>query len=82
MYCILLYSYLQVTKLTVFLEPLADSSIGCASKTMNSRRQMALLEQTKTVAECSLQLVHAVKEGGGNPKVMLVFVNVRRVYQV
>ncbi|PSN52989.1 Talin-1 [Blattella germanica] len=30
--------------------------------------QMVLLDQTKTVAECGLQLVYATKEGGGNPK--------------
>lgn len=29
---------------------------------------MCLLDQTKTVAECALQLVYASKEAGGNPK--------------
>ncbi|XP_014674038.1 PREDICTED: talin-2-like [Priapulus caudatus] len=53
-----------VTKLTRLPRTTGRFSIGCASKTMNTRRQMALLEQTKTVAECSLQLVHSVKEGG------------------
>lgn len=29
---------------------------------------MCILDQTKTVAECALQLVYAAKEAGGNPK--------------
>ena len=29
---------------------------------------MCILDQTKTVAECALQLVYASKEAGGNPK--------------
>lgn len=33
-----------------------------------SKQQMCILDQTKTVAECALQLVYAAKEAGGNPK--------------
>lgn len=34
----------------------------------DSKQQMCILDQTKTVAECALQLVYASKEAGGNPK--------------
>ncbi|XP_042904301.1 talin-2 isoform X1 [Parasteatoda tepidariorum] len=57
-----------VTQMTSFFDPLVHSAIGSASKTINSKQQMALLDQTKTVAECALQLIYASKEAGGNPK--------------
>lgn len=57
-----------VTQMTSFFDPLVQSAIGSASKTVNSKQQMALLDQTKTVAECALQLIYASKEAGGNPK--------------
>ena len=59
---------LQISMVANYFEPLADGAIGGASKTLNSKRQMAILDQSKTVAECALQLVYASKEGGGNPK--------------
>ena len=52
-----------------YFEPLTRSAIGAASKTVNSQRQMGVLDLTKTVAESGLQLLYAAKEGGGNPKV-------------
>ena len=52
-----------------YFVPLTRNAIGAASKTQNSQRQMALLDQCKTVAESALQLLYAAKEGGGNPKV-------------
>lgn len=58
--------------MTSFFDPLVQSAIGSASKTVNSKQQMALLDQTKTVAECALQLIYAAKEAGGNPKVILL----------
>lgn len=58
--------------MTSFFDPLVQSAIGSASKTVNSKQQMALLDQTKTVAECALQLIYAAKEAGGNPKVSLL----------
>lgn len=61
--------------MTSFFDPLVQSAIGSASKTVNSKQQMALLDQTKTVAECALQLIYAAKEAGGNPKVILLIVN-------
>ena len=50
-----------------FMEPMSRGAVGSASKTMNSKQQMAILDQSKTVAESALQLVVAAKEGGGNP---------------
>ncbi|XP_070178806.1 talin-1-like [Littorina saxatilis] len=57
-----------VSTVTSYFDPLAESAIGTASKTMNSKQQMNLLDLTKTVAESALQFMYAAKEGGGNPK--------------
>ncbi|KAK7790683.1 hypothetical protein R5R35_008203 [Gryllus longicercus] len=57
-----------VDQATLYLEPLVTGAVGAASNMMHSKQQMALLDQAKTVAECSLQLVLAAKEAGGNPK--------------
>lgn len=59
----------RVTQMVSYFEPLVSAAVGSSSKTVNSKQQMALLDQTKTVAECALQLVYAAKEAGGNPKV-------------
>ena len=48
---------------------MADGSIGCASKTVNSRQQMNILDQSKTATEAAAQLIVTAKEAGGNPKV-------------
>ncbi|XP_013778384.1 talin-2-like [Limulus polyphemus] len=58
----------SVSQLVNYFSPLVQSAIGSASKTQSSKQQMALLDQTKTVTECALQLVYAAKESGGNPK--------------
>lgn len=58
----------SVSQMITYFDPLIKSAIGSASKTINSKQQMALLDQSKTVAECALQLVYAAKEAGGNPK--------------
>jgi hypothetical protein len=55
--------------MVLYFEPLVAGAIGAASNMVHSKQQMVLLDQTKTVAECALQLVYATKEGGGNPKV-------------
>ena len=52
-----------------YFDPMVHGAIGTASKTMNSKKQMAILDQTKTVTESALQFMYAVKEGGGNPNV-------------
>ncbi|XP_071498741.1 talin-1-like [Diadema antillarum] len=57
-----------VTSIANYFEPLTRNAIGAASKSISSQRQMALLDQTKTVAESTLQLLYVSKESGGNPK--------------
>lgn len=59
----------QVNQMVLYFEPLVAGAIGAASNMVHSKQQMVLLDQTKTVAECALQLMYATKEGGGNPKV-------------
>jgi talin len=56
-----------VASISTFFPPLAAASVGAASKTVNNDQQMALLDQTKTLAESGLQLMYAAKESGGNP---------------
>jgi talin len=51
-----------------YFEPLKAGAIGCASKTVSSKLQMALLDQTKTVIESMQNLMVAAKEAGGNRK--------------
>ncbi|XP_069174235.1 talin-2 isoform X3 [Procambarus clarkii] len=57
-----------VTQMSSYFDPMVKASICSASNMLNSKQQMCLLDQTKTVAECALQLVYAAKEAGGNPK--------------
>ncbi|XP_055955771.1 talin-2-like isoform X4 [Patella vulgata] len=57
-----------ITTITSYFEPLSYSAIGTASRNNNSKQQMNILDQTKTVAESALQFVYAAKEGAGNPK--------------
>ena len=60
---------MQVSSAASYLEPLKSGAIGCASKTLNSKLQMALLDQTKTVIESMQNLMMAAKESGGNSRV-------------
>lgn len=57
-----------VTSIASYAEPMTQGAIGAASKTVNSRQQMAILDQSKTVTESALQMLMAAKEAGGNPK--------------
>nr|A0A3G2LGI8.1 RecName: Full=Talin [Oscarella pearsei]AYN71349.1 talin [Oscarella pearsei] len=57
----------MVTNVVSYFVPLSKAAVGAASKTTNPDRQMAVLEQTKTLAESALQLMYAAKESGGNP---------------
>ncbi|CAL1533836.1 unnamed protein product, partial [Lymnaea stagnalis] len=57
-----------ISTVSSYFEPLTRSAIGSASKTVNSKQQMNILDLTKTVAESALQFMYACKEGGGNPK--------------
>ncbi|KAK2151016.1 hypothetical protein LSH36_379g01080 [Paralvinella palmiformis] len=65
-----------VSSLASYLEPMADGSIGCASKTVNSRQQMNILDQSKTATEAAAQLIVTAKEAGGNPKALHTHKNV------
>ncbi|XP_071545978.1 talin-2 isoform X1 [Panulirus ornatus] len=58
----------SITQMSSYFDPMVTASICSASNMLNSKQQMCLLDQTKTVAECALQLVYASKEAGGNPK--------------
>ncbi|KAK8772242.1 hypothetical protein V5799_024516 [Amblyomma americanum] len=57
-----------VSQAVGYLGPLVQNAIAGASHTLHSKQQMALLDQTKTVAEGMLQLVYAAKQAAGNPK--------------
>lgn len=56
----------RINALVSYVEPLCDGGVGCASRVRSSRLQAAVLDQTKTVAEAALQLVHACRGSGGN----------------
>ncbi|KAM9861436.1 talin-2 [Aulostomus maculatus] len=58
----------KVTQLARYFEPLIKASVGVASKLKDHQQQMTFLDQTKTLAESTLQMLYAAKEGGGNPK--------------
>ncbi|KAJ8344556.1 hypothetical protein SKAU_G00318850 [Synaphobranchus kaupii] len=58
----------KVTQLASYFDPLIVASVGMASKLLDHQQQMIVLDQTKTLAESSLQMLYAAKEGGGNPK--------------
>ena len=51
----------RVSEQMSFFSPLADGCQGAASRTFNSKQQMQLLDQCKTVCECQLQLLYACK---------------------
>ncbi|XP_023248015.1 talin-2 [Copidosoma floridanum] len=57
-----------VLQIISFFDPLIDSGIEMISHLMKSKQQIFLLDQTKTVLECTLQLIFVTKECGGNPK--------------
>lgn len=61
-----------MTQLASYFEPLIVASVGLASKIVDQQQQMNILDQTKTLSESALQMLYAAKEGGGNPKVMLL----------
>ena len=63
-----------INALVSYFGPLVDNAIGCSSNMVNSKQQVLLLDQTKTVAECAQQLLYASKESGGNPKVNILFI--------
>uniref|UniRef100_A0A8C5F7V3 Talin 1 n=1 Tax=Gadus morhua TaxID=8049 RepID=A0A8C5F7V3_GADMO len=58
----------KVSQMARYFEPLIMAAIGTASKIVSSQQQMAVLDQTKTLAESALQMLYTAKEAGGNPK--------------
>lgn len=66
----------SVEQLVVYCEPLVTGAIGAASNMVHSKQQMVLLDQTKTVVECALQLLYVTKECGGNPKAVNIHADV------
>ena len=52
---------------------MAEAAINAASKMPHSQKQTDLLDETKTVAESATELLYAVKDAGGNPKVTQIF---------
>ncbi|XP_045145036.1 talin-1 isoform X1 [Echinops telfairi] len=58
----------KVSQMAQYFEPLTLAAVGAASKTLSHPQQMALLDQTRTLAESALQLLYTAKEAGGNPK--------------
>jgi len=51
------------------MEPLTCATVGWASRTVNSKLQMTLMDQSKTVIESMQNLLVAAKDAGGNRKV-------------
>ena len=60
----------KVLASTGYLEPLTGATVGWASRAVNSKLQMALLDQSKTVVESMQNLLVAAKDAGGNRKVI------------
>ena len=60
---------MQVSSAASYLEPLKSRAIGCASKMLNFKLQMALLDQTKIVIKSMQNLMTEAKESGGNCRV-------------
>lgn len=56
-----------VTQVESNFDSLANDSMNAASNLIHSKQQMTLLDQTKTVAECLLQVLQLIKDAGGNP---------------
>ncbi|KAL0113705.1 hypothetical protein PUN28_012676 [Cardiocondyla obscurior] len=65
-----------VNQIALYSEPLVSGAIGAASNMVHSKQQMVLLDQTKTVAESTLQLIYVTKESGGNPKAIALHTEV------
>jgi len=60
----------QVLAATGYMEPLTHATVGWASRSVSSKLQMSLLDQSKTVIESMQNLFVAAKDAGGNRKVI------------
>ncbi|CAH0550425.1 unnamed protein product [Brassicogethes aeneus] len=58
----------SVNQLVQYFEPLVQNTIGAASNISNSKQQVLLLDQAKSVTESALQLTYITRDCGGNPK--------------
>jgi len=61
---------IQVLAATGYMEPMTCATVGWASRTVNSKLQMTLLDQSKTVIESMQNLLIAAKDAGGSRKVI------------
>lgn len=66
----------SVTSLSSHFDALVSTVISCAAKAGSPKVQTNLIDQTKTICECALQLVYTVKECGGNPKATSVHTDI------
>lgn len=58
----------SVNEISRYIVPLTSGAIGASSHVIHSNQQLIIIDQTKTVVECARELVHVVKEAGGNPR--------------
>ena len=59
-----------------YFRPLALGTIGAASQCKNNQRQIDIYDYSKTLTESGLQLMMTAKEGGGNPKVRNMLIDI------
>lgn len=57
-----------VTEISRYIVPLTYGSIGASSHIIHSKKQTALIDQTRSVVESARELVEIAKEAGGNPR--------------
>lgn len=57
-----------VTEISRYILPLTHGSIGASSHIIHSKKQIALIDQTRSVVESARELVEVAKEAGGNPR--------------
>uniref|UniRef100_A0A6A7G0J5 Talin-2-like isoform X3 n=2 Tax=Hirondellea gigas TaxID=1518452 RepID=A0A6A7G0J5_9CRUS len=57
-----------VTQMSSYFDPMVNAAIGSSSRISNNKQQMCMLDQTKTVCECGVQLLYSCKEAGGNSR--------------
>eukprot|EP00117_Sycon_ciliatum_P001215 scpid5059/ scgid6971/ Talin-1 len=58
----------QVASICNQFGPLMNGVVGAASRTKDHNKQVALLNQAKTLAESMLEMLYAAKRSGGNPE--------------
>ncbi|XP_035383856.1 talin-2-like isoform X2 [Electrophorus electricus] len=61
----------NMSQLVSCFDDLCRAAVGVASLLLHHQQQMTVLDQVKTLAESTLQMLYAAKEAGGNPKAIL-----------